>query len=366
MPVKMRPQIAHNIQLDICRLTDKIISMKKSRSHLRLLIPLFLLVGSLYFILRNGEGWLRHLLIYLSQANWARQLVNNWSISWRVASRFVAGADRAAAINVTRAMNQNGLLVTLDYLGESCKSDREADQAREEILLLLEEIDSEGLQANVSVKPTQLGLKIDENMALSNICILVEKAKQVGNFIRIDMEDSTAVDPTLRIYRRLRYDAELDNVGVVIQSYLYRSEEDVLQLIGDGARVRLCKGAYSEPPEIAFPRKTDTDANYLNLARILLSEKARQNGVYPAMATQDPTIIDEIKTYAGAKNISRDAFEFQMLYGIRRDLQDALVREGYQVRIYVPYGTAWYPYFVRRLAERPANLWFFISNFFRS
>jgi proline dehydrogenase len=323
-------------------------------------------MGSVFFILRNGEGWLRHLLIYISQANWARQLISNWSISWRVASRFVAGADRTAAINVTRAMNQNGLLVTLDYLGESCKSDREADQAREEILLLLEDIDREKLQANVSIKPTQLGLKIDENMALSNICVLAEKAKQVGNFIRIDMEDSASVDATLRIYRKLRYNAELDNVGVVIQSYLYRSEEDIRRLIDDGARVRLCKGAYAEPPEIAFPNKADTDANYLNLARILLSEKARQKGVYPAMATHDPQLIDDIKSYVSAKKIPRDAFEFQMLYGIRRDLQDSLARDSYKVRVYVPYGTAWYPYFVRRLAERPANLWFFISNLFRS
>jgi proline dehydrogenase len=211
-----------------------------------------------------------------------------------------------------------------------------------------------------------LGLKIDPNLALANICTLVEKANRTGNFIRIDMEDSPMVDATLNIYRHLRHNAGLHNVGVVIQSYLYRSEADIEKLIEEGARVRLCKGAYAEPPEVAFPHKIDVDANYLNLSRLLLSPKARQKGVYPAFATHDPKMIDEIKTYVKVNGISRDAFEFQMLNGIRRDLQEGLAKEGYRVRVYVPYGTAWYPYFVRRLAERPANLRFFVSNYFRS
>lgn len=336
----------------------------RSRKTIPLLLLAIIFFGFLVF--RHGESWLRQILLYLSHAGWARQLISDWSVSWRVASRFVAGKDRQSAVAITRNMNENGLLVTLDYLGESCTNDQEALQARTEITHLLDDIAREGLQANVSVKPTQLGLKIDQGLALSNICALVEKAKSVGNFIRIDMEDSAAVDATLELYRRLRYEAGLDNVGVVIQSYLYRSEDDIAQLVDDGARVRLCKGAYAEPPEVAFPRKVDTDANYVNLARLLLSNKARQNGVYPAFATHDPAMIADIKDYVAANRIPRDAFEFQMLYGIRRDLQEQLVREGYRVRIYVPYGTAWYPYFVRRLAERPANLWFFISNFLRA
>lgn len=338
----------------------------KRNSPLLPLVTLLLLALSFVLIARHGENWLRHVLLYLSKASWARNLVSNWDISWRVASRFVAGTDRAAALDVTRMLNQKGLMVTLDYLGESCTNETEASQACEEIQTLLDDIAREGLQANVSVKPTQLGLKIDPSLAYSNIRALTEKAYKVGNFIRIDMEDSTAVDATLRIYRQLRHEAGLANVGVVIQAYLYRSEDDIELLIADGARVRLCKGAYAEPPEIAFPQKVDTDANYGNLARLLMSAKARENGVYPAMATHDPAIIEDIKAYVTANHIPRGSFEFQMLYGIRRDLQETLVREGYRVRVYVPYGTAWYPYFVRRLAERPANLWFFLSNFVRN
>lgn len=305
-------------------------------------------------------------MIYFSQAGWARNIVSNWSMSWRVASRFIAGTDRDAAIATTKAMNQKGMLVTLDYLGESCTSEGEALQARAEILRLLDDINNHQLQANVSLKPTQLGLKIDPELALENIGDLVEKAKAVGNFIRIDMEDHPTTDATLSLYRHLRYQAKLDNVGVVIQSYLYRSEDDINQLIEDGARVRLCKGAYAEPPEVAYPQKADVDANYLNLSRLLLSPKARANGVYPAFATHDPNMIDDIKIYVRANNIPLNSFEFQMLYGIRRDLQEILAKEGYRVRVYVPYGTAWYPYFVRRLAERPANLWFFVSNLIRA
>ncbi len=343
---------------------NKPISQSRSRSSL--LLPIIILAAAGYLVFRNGGSWLRHILSYLSTARWARNLVSNWSIAWRVASRFVAGTDRTAAIDLTREMNNNGLQVTLDYLGESCTNEGEALQAREEILRLLGDIGRNNLEANVSIKPTQLGMKIDYDLAVENICSLVAKASQMGNFIRIDMEDSPTVDTTLKIYRHIRYSAGLPNVGVVIQSYLYRSEADIEQLIEEGARVRLCKGAYAEPADVAFPKKIDVDANYLNLSRLLLSPKARQNGGYPAFATHDPKMIDEIKRYVRANNIPSDAFEFQMLHGIRRDLQESLVKEGYRVRVYVPYGTAWYPYFVRRLAERPANLWFFISNYFHA
>lgn len=337
-----------------------------TRSRAPLLVSVLVLAVAAFLFYRNGQGWLRQLLVYLSRAPWARRMVSSWSVAWSVASRFVAGEDRTAAVAATRALNEQGIMVTLDYLGESCTHEGEALQAREEILRLLNDIAANGLQANVSVKPTQLGLKIDPELALANICTLVEQARGVGNFIRIDMEDSPVVDTTLGMYRRLRYEQKLDNVGVVIQSYLYRSEADIEQLIEDGARVRLCKGAYAEPADVAFPHKADTDANYLNLSRLLLSPKAAQKGVYPAFATHDPAIIEDIKAYVRARNISTDAFEFQMLHGIRRDLQEALVKEGYRVRVYVPYGTAWYPYFMRRLAERPANLWFFVSNYFRA
>lgn len=336
------------------------------RSLTSSLLILAILATAGYFFFKNGQQWLRHLLIYLSQAGWARQLVSNWSVSWRVASRFVAGTDRSAAIATTQALNAKGILVTLDYLGESCTNEGEALQARAEILRLFDDIEKYKLKANVSIKPSQLGLKIDPELAYDNIGDLVKRAREHGNFLRIDMEDHPTTDATLRIYRRLRHEADLDNVGVVIQSYLYRSEDDIEQLIEDGATVRLCKGAYAEPPEVAFPQKVDVDANYLNLSRLLLSAKARNEGGYPAFATHDPAMIDEIKRYVKAHHIPLDAFEFQMLHGIRRDLQEDLVREGYRVRVYVPYGTAWYPYFVRRLAERPANLWFFLSNFIRA
>lgn len=337
-----------------------------TRSRASLLVPVFLLALAVFFLVRNGQSWLRQLLIYLSHAPWARRILTGWSVGWRVASRFVAGEDRAAAIATTRGLNEQGIMVTLDYLGESCTHEGEALQAREEILRLLNDIAAHGLRANVSVKPTQLGLKIDPELALANLHALVKRSDEVGNYIRIDMEDSPVVTTTLNMYHRLRQEYGLDNVGVVIQAYLYRSEEDVEQLIRDGARVRLCKGAYAEAPDVAFPRKADTDANYLNLVRLLLSPKARAQGVYPAFATHDAAIIEEIKAYVRTHNIPADAYEFQMLHGIRRDLQEALVKEGYRVRVYVPYGTAWYPYFMRRLAERPANLWFFISNYLRA
>ena len=342
---------------------DKPLPPTRSRSSL----PVFLLAFAVaaYFAFRHGSSWLRRSLIYLSRAPWARRMVSSWGVAWRVASRFVAGVDRDAAVAATRALNERGIMVTLDYLGESCTHEGEALQAREEILRLLTDIAANDLQANVSLKPTQLGLKIDRELAYSNICTLVERAKAVGNFIRIDMEDSPTVDTTMGVYRQIRQRG-LDNVGVVIQSYLYRSEADIEQLIEMGARVRLCKGAYAEPPEVAFPRKADVDANYLNLARMMLSPRAAEKGVYPAFATHDAAIVEEIKHYTRAHNIPPTAYEFQMLHGIRRDLQEQLVAEGYRVRVYVPYGTAWYPYFVRRLAERPANLWFFVSNYLRA
>ena len=329
-----------------------------------LLFFLFLaLTGWLLF--RFGESWLRHLLLYLSTAVWARNLFSDLPPARRLASRFVAGEDAASAMAVTRELNAKGMHVTLDYLGESITNPAEAISARDEILNLLELIDQQSLDANVSVKLSQLGLKIDEQLAFDNVRRLVEAAAQRGNKIRIDMEESSTVDVTLKIYRTLRDEYCFDNVGVVIQAYLYRSEADVRQLVAEGAWVRLCKGAYAEPEDVAFPLKADTDRNYIKLMRLLLSQEARQNGVYLGVATHDEKMIQATIDYVNEQGISAQEFEFQMLYGVRRELQESLVRKGYQLRIYVPYGTAWYPYLVRRLAERPANLWFFVTNLVR-
>jgi proline dehydrogenase len=327
------------------------------------------LIGALFLVAlifyRFGERWLRAILIYLSHAQWARDFVSNLGLAQRVARRFVAGETIDEAMAATRALNSRQMLVTLDYLGESVNEEQEAAAAKDEILNLLDRIEASNLAANVSVKLSQLGLRIRPELALGNMRQILSRAQTYGNRVRIDMEESELVDITLDIYRALREDLGLDNVGVVIQSYLYRSEGDVEKLIDDGAWVRLCKGAYLEPPDIAFPEKADTDANYIKLTEMMLSEEARRNGLYLAIATHDEDMIQATLNYANENNLRPDAYEFQMLYGIRRDLQIRLVEQGYRVRVYVPYGTAWYPYFVRRLAERPANLWFFVSNFFR-
>lgn len=340
--------------------------VKHSRRRVGLPLLLVVLVTAL-LLYRFGSGWLRHLLIYLSQAVWARRLISELPLARGVAGRFVAGETIEEAMRTAREMNQQGMRVSLDYLGESVTDAAEARAARDEIMRLLDRIEATGVDANVSVKLTQLGLKIDPALALENLRCIVERAREYGNRVRIDMEDSPTVDVTLDIYRRLRDEAGFGNsVGVVIQAYLYRSEEDVRRLIEKGAWVRLCKGAYLEPPEIAFPVKADTDANYVKLMALLLSETARRNGVYPGIATHDEKMIAATKEYARANGIRPAEYEFQMLYGIRRELQRELVEQGYQLRVYIPYGTAWYPYFMRRLAERPANLWFFVSNLVRA
>lgn len=328
---------------------------------------IFLLTLLLFFILfyYNGEQWLRAILLYLSAAAWARTLVTHLPLARPVVRRFVAGETIDEAMKATKALNQQGMSATLDYLGESVTSPEEAFIARDEILRLLDQIHINGVQANVSVKPSQLGIKIDPALTRESLVQILSRARQYQNRIRLDMEESALVDTTLNLHRWLRDEAGFDNVGVVIQAYLYRSEADVRRLVDEGTGVRLCKGAYKEPPELAFPIKADTDANYIKLMQMLLSPTARQNGVYLGVATHDTKMIEATKAYAREQQISPDAFEFQMLYGIRPELQQALVAQGYRIRIYVPYGTAWYPYFMRRLAERPANLWFFLSNFLR-
>jgi proline dehydrogenase len=319
-----------------------------------------------FLIYQYGERWLRNVLIYLSHAVWARDLVSGLPVAKQVAGRFVAGETAEEAMNTTITLNEQGMLVTLDYLGESVSDSAEAIASKNEILGLFKKINDSGGQANVSIKLSQLGLKIKKELALDNLRQILQEACKYNNKVRIDMEESQVVDATLDIYRTLRDEDGFDNVGVVIQAYLYRSEDDIRRLIEEGAWVRLCKGAYAEPPEVAFPAKADTDANFIKLTQMMLSERARQNGMYIGIATHDEDMINAAIQFVRQNKVPLDTFEFQMLYGIRRELQEALVQQGYRLRIYVPYGTAWYPYFVRRLAERPANLWFFISNFFRS
>jgi proline dehydrogenase len=332
------------------------------RSIVPVSLFLVLAAGLIYWF---GESWLRHFLLYLSTARWARNLVSSLPPAKVVARRFVAGETIDDAIAVARQLNERDMHATMDYLGESVSTLREAEMARDEIIRLYERIDREKLDATVSVKLSQLGLKIDLAQTFENVRSLAAAASDYGNRLRIDMEESAVVDTTFDIYRRLRYDEGFTNVGVVVQSYLYRTEDDVQKLINEGASVRLCKGAYMEPPNVAFPVKQASDDNFVKLMQMMLSEKARQNGVYLGVATHDEQMINETKSFALQEGIETGEYEFQMLYGIRRDLQDSLVKQGYQVRVYVPYGTAWYPYFVRRLAERPANLWFFLSNLVR-
>ena len=335
-------------------------------SRRRVFIPgLLITLVIIGLLIWFAEAWMRHTLLYLSTAAWARKLVSSIPVAQRMARRFVAGETIDDAVAITRELNSKGMPVTLNYLGESVSNTYEAMDARDEILRLLNRIHEEGLDANVSVKPSQLGLELDEQLALDNLRILLERAHSLDNKIRIDMEDSAVVDATLDIYHALRYHYGFDNVGVVIQSYLYRSEEDVRELIAEGAWVRLCKGAYMEPAEIAFSDKVDTDENYVYLTEMLLSEEARRNGVHMALATHDEKMIQAGLEYAETNDIDRASFEIQMLFGVRRELQESLSSQGYQVRIYTGYGAAWYPYFVRRLAERPANLWFIISNFLK-
>lgn len=318
---------------------------------------------------------LRSTLIYLSQASWARRMVTGWDFAWGAASRFVAGEKVEDAIQAIRALNEKGIEATLDHLGEHTTNPDEARKATQDIIQALGAIEKSGVRASVSIKLTQIGLSLDEELCAENLKRILTYAKERGNFVRIDMEDSPWVDQTLGLFRRMRDECGCLNVGVVIQSYLYRSVEDLRGIVEQGGRVRLCKGAYKEPPEVAYPRKKDVDANFDHLAEIMIdgalaldSPRISQDGrvpPIPAIASHDAKRLAYAKAYAEKVGLPKKALEFQMLHGIRRDLQEQTVAEGYPVRVYVPYGTEWYPFFMRRLAERPANLWFLISNFFR-
>jgi proline dehydrogenase len=309
---------------------------------------------------------LRSAFIALSHNRPLRRFVEHSALGTRLNARFIAGMQPEDALRVAEAVNRQGISVTLDSLGESVTSPTEAHRAADVYHRLLDAIAERGLDANISVKLTQLGLnsEIDQSPQLAESIAenLVQHARSTQNFVRIDMEDSRLTQDTLDIVRRVHSHAGLRGaVGVVIQAYLYRSQADIEQLLADGIRIRLCKGAYKEPPEVAFPHKAEVDVNFLRLAKMLV-----ENPIYHAVATHDEALIDKVKAYAAEAAIDPSHFEFQMLYGVRRDLQRKLVSQGYKVRVYVPFGSEWYPYFMRRLAERPANLIFLARNFFRS
>jgi proline dehydrogenase len=280
------------------------------------------------------------------------------SLARRLSTRFVAGETLDQALAVARKLNAEGITVTLDHLGESVSTLEEAAEARDVYLRTLDAIHTNGIQANVSLKLTQFGLDLSYEQCLANVDQLVRRAAELSSFVRVDMESSDYTDRTLDLVNTLH--ARYGAVGIVIQSYLHRSESDVDKLCAAQIRVRLCKGAYLEPDTVAFPRKADVDRNYLELTRYLLLK-----GTYPALATHDEALIRQTCRFVTERKIPRDSFEFQMLYGIRRDLQRRLVKDGYRVRLYVPFGMAWYPYYMRRLAERPANLLFMLRNLFR-
>ncbi len=303
---------------------------------------------------------LRSTFISLSRNQPLRRFSEASAAGRRVSSRFVAGLEAEEVLLATAALNRDGLTATLDSLGENVHTPEEAERSAAIYHQLLDEIGTRKLDANVSVKLTQMGMDLDPALAEGIVGRLVEHAARVDTFLRVDMEGSAYTQATLdlvcRLHRRFP-----GRVGVVIQAYLRRSEEDVRMLLGEGIRIRLCKGAYQEPPALAFPVKADVDANYLKLTEMLLT-----SGVYHGIATHDPKMIAGTERIARERGIARDSFEFQMLYGVRRDLQRSLVAGGYRMRIYVPFGREWYPYFMRRLAERPANVLFLAKNFFRS
>lgn len=303
---------------------------------------------------------MRRTLLYLSERHWLRHWMEHSGLSRKLTSRFIAGRTLGEGVRVLQNLSAERIWGTLDFLGEKVTSLEDALRSRESYLAALGEIERAGLPATVSIKLSQFGLDHSETACRTNAMALVARAKDIGTRIEIDMESSEYTDRTLRVVTGLHQEFP-GHVRAVIQAYLYRSEADIRMLSEQGIAVRLCKGAYREPVTVAFPRKSDVDANYLKLMRLLLAE-----GTYPAIASHDEAIIREVLRYTAEQKIPSDRFEFQMLYGIRRDLQRELVARGFHLRLYVPYGDAWYPYFMRRLAERPANVLFLAKNLIRS
>lgn len=319
---------------------------------------------------------LRSFLIYLSKAFWAQRVITGWKPAWQIASRFVAGENIPIAIRAIQELNERGIVATLDQLGEYTTTVEEATQSTEGILTTLDELDISGVKSNVSIKLTQIGMGLDDSLCRENLTRILTRAKEYKNYVRIDMEDTPYTDTTIEFLNGvLEAGFNVRTVGLTLQSCLYRTEADTRKLLEQGVRLRLVKGAYNEPPDKAYPKKADADANFDLLSKILidaasaakapkLSEDGRIPPV-PAIATHDEKRIAFAKQYAKKIGLPKEGLEFQLLYGIRRDLQKQLAEAGYPVRVYVPFGTHWYPYLIRRMAERPANIWFFISNFFR-
>ncbi|HVH11087.1 MAG TPA: proline dehydrogenase family protein [Gemmatimonadales bacterium] len=303
---------------------------------------------------------LRTGLLWLSERPRIFRFVRGNGLARRFASRFVAGETVDSGVAALAGLNAAGIRASLDLLGEAVSTAPEARGARDTYLETLDRIKAAGADANVSLKLTQMGLDISEAVCLENLRAIVARAQALGSFVRIDMEQSAYVERTLRLFKHALHPEFGNSVGVVLQSYLRRTEQDVEEMIALGARVRLCKGAYQEPATVAFPHKRDVDATYVRCMERLLV-----HGTYPAIATHDARIIGRAKAFARDRGIAPTRFEFQMLYGVRRDLQFGLRREGYNVRVYVPFGTQWYPYLMRRLAERPANVAFLLGNIVR-
>jgi proline dehydrogenase len=302
----------------------------------------------------------RSALIWLSRQEGLKDFATSFKIFKKLTTRFVAGETIDEAVQFIREINAERASATFDHLNESVGSASEADSEVNEYLNILSKIDDSGINSNVSIKLTQFGLGLDPELAYKNARKVVLEAQRRGNFVRVDMEDSTVTQVTIDIFKRLRAEFGLNDVGIVLQSYLRRTLADAEDLVKLPARVRICKGAYYEPPEVAFPDKKDVDANYVRVMQLLLS-----SGIYHGIATHDPKMIQATIDFVRREGIGKEKFEFQMLYGIRRDLQRQLARDGYNIRIYVPYGKHWYPYFMRRLAERPANVWFVLKNLFK-
>ncbi|MEP6492598.1 MAG: proline dehydrogenase family protein [bacterium] len=303
---------------------------------------------------------LRSTLLYLSNQPRVFRFVRNNRLAKKFASRFVAGERLEEALLAVKALNAKGITASLDLLGESVTNEREAHAAASEYLTILDRIHEQQLDANVSVKLTAMGLDISEELCVAIMHDVLGRAQAYGSFVRLDMESSAYTERTLRLFEERLFPPYKANVGIVLQSYLYRTSSDVERAIQARCRVRLCKGAYKEPGSVAFPDKGEVDGNYVKCMHLLL-----EHGNYPGIATHDPAIIAEAKRFVDEQGIDRSRFEFQMLYGIRRDLQEQLVKEGYRMRVYVPFGTQWYPYLMRRLAERPANVAFITGNVMR-
>jgi proline dehydrogenase len=299
----------------------------------------------------------RSALLFLARQEQLKDLATKVGFFKRMTTRFVAGLDIDEAVEAIRHLNEAGCTASFDHLNEGVSSVAETEGEVAEYRSILQKIDETGIKSNVSIKLTQFGLDIDPELTYRNARAVVADAARRGNFVRVDMEQSSVTQVTIDIFRRLRDEYDLNNVGIVLQSYLRRTYDDAVELLKIPARIRICKGAYNEPPEVAFPDKHDVDENYIRVMKLLLA-----SGTYHGIATHDPKMIDATVDFAAKEGIGKDQFEFQMLYGVRRDLQVQLARDGYGMRVYVPYGKHWYPYFMRRLAERPANIWFVMKN----